>query len=169
MRTPRRCGLAMTHPSSCSSTSSARSPTRCFRRSRRAWRRPSAAERCGRLYWTIWQRLGGNRTKAFGRCAAGRSTSFIRRSWLGSHSIARRMSWRLEAFNESEQRWREIADEIHAEVCERGFDRDLNSFVQAYGSKRLDASLLLIPLVGFLPASRSASPGNASGDRGQTA
>jgi GH15 family glucan-1,4-alpha-glucosidase len=56
-----------------------------------------------------------------------------------------------EAYNESGQRWREIADEIHAEVCERGFDRELNSFVQAYGSKRLDASLLLIPLVGFLP------------------
>jgi GH15 family glucan-1,4-alpha-glucosidase len=56
-------------------------------------------------------------------------------------------------FGESEQRWRELADEIHAQVCERGFDRDLNSFVQAYGSKRLDASLLLIPLVGFLPAS----------------
>ena len=49
------------------------------------------------------------------------------------------------------RRWRQIADEIHAEVCERGFDRELNSFVQAYGSKRLDASLLLLPLVGFLP------------------
>jgi len=57
-----------------------------------------------------------------------------------------------QQFAESGRRWREIADEIHAEVCERGFDRDLNSFVQAYGSKRLDASLLLIPLVGFLPA-----------------
>jgi GH15 family glucan-1,4-alpha-glucosidase len=56
-------------------------------------------------------------------------------------------------FDESGERWREIANEIHAEVCERGFDRELNSFVQAYGSKRLDASLLLIPLVGFLPAS----------------
>ena len=56
-------------------------------------------------------------------------------------------------FHELGQRWREIANEIHAEVCERGFDRELNSFVQAYGSKRLDASLLLIPLVGFLPAS----------------
>jgi GH15 family glucan-1,4-alpha-glucosidase len=53
-----------------------------------------------------------------------------------------------QAFN---RRWREIADEIHAEVCEHGFDHDLNSFVQAYGSKRLDASLLLIPLFGFLP------------------
>ena len=57
-----------------------------------------------------------------------------------------------KAFSESRRRWREIADEIHAEVCERGFDPDLNSFVQAYGSKRLDASLLMIPLVGFLPA-----------------
>jgi GH15 family glucan-1,4-alpha-glucosidase len=57
-----------------------------------------------------------------------------------------------EGLNEEAARWREIADEIHAEVCERGFDRELNSFVQAYGSKRLDASLLLIPVVGFLPA-----------------
>ncbi|MGE0750885.1 MAG: glycoside hydrolase family 15 protein [Variibacter sp.] len=55
-------------------------------------------------------------------------------------------------FEESGQRWRDIANEIHAEICERGFDRELNSFVQAYGSKKLDASLLLIPLVGFLPA-----------------
>jgi GH15 family glucan-1,4-alpha-glucosidase len=47
--------------------------------------------------------------------------------------------------------WRAIADEIHADVCERGFDPALGSFVQAYGSKRLDASLLLMPLVGFLP------------------
>jgi GH15 family glucan-1,4-alpha-glucosidase len=54
---------------------------------------------------------------------------------------------------ESGRRWRKIADEIHAEICERGFDPELNSFVQAYGSKRIDASLLLIPLVGFLPAS----------------
>ena len=57
-----------------------------------------------------------------------------------------------ETFDESGKRWRAIADEIHAQVCERGFDRDLNSFVQAYDSKRVDASLLLIPLVGFLPA-----------------
>ncbi len=48
--------------------------------------------------------------------------------------------------------WRTLRDRIHADVCEKGFDRQLNSFVQAYGSKLLDASLLLIPLVGFLPA-----------------
>jgi GH15 family glucan-1,4-alpha-glucosidase len=48
-------------------------------------------------------------------------------------------------------RWRELRAEIKADVCRRGFDRDLGSFVQSYDSKTLDASLLLIPLVGFLP------------------
>ena len=46
--------------------------------------------------------------------------------------------------------WRAIRDEIHAEVCAR-LRRELGAFVQSYGSKRLDASVLLIPLVGFLP------------------
>ena len=57
-----------------------------------------------------------------------------------------------EGSDEQARRCRALAEEVHAEVCERGFDRELNSFVQAYGNKRLDASLLLIPLVGFLPA-----------------
>ena len=47
--------------------------------------------------------------------------------------------------------WRELAATIHADVCRRGFDQELGSFVQSYGSKHLDASLLLLPLVGFLP------------------
>jgi GH15 family glucan-1,4-alpha-glucosidase len=50
-------------------------------------------------------------------------------------------------------RWRRVADEIHAEICAKGFDPGVGSFVQSYGSRRLDASLLQIPLVGFLPAS----------------
>jgi GH15 family glucan-1,4-alpha-glucosidase len=50
------------------------------------------------------------------------------------------------------ERWREIRAEIHSEVLEQGFDMQINSFTQFYGSKRLDASLLVIPLVGFLPA-----------------
>jgi GH15 family glucan-1,4-alpha-glucosidase len=50
------------------------------------------------------------------------------------------------------ERWRAVRAEIHREVLERGFDVELNSFTQSYGSKRLDASLLMIPLVGFLPA-----------------
>jgi GH15 family glucan-1,4-alpha-glucosidase len=49
--------------------------------------------------------------------------------------------------------WRQLRAAIHAQVCREGFDPELNSFVQSYGSKDLDASLLLIPLVGFLPAS----------------
>lgn len=48
--------------------------------------------------------------------------------------------------------WRALRAQIHAEVCERAYDPELGSFVQAYGSKQLDASLLLMPLVGFLPA-----------------
>jgi GH15 family glucan-1,4-alpha-glucosidase len=47
--------------------------------------------------------------------------------------------------------WRATRDEIHAEVCERGFSTALGSFTQYYGGSELDASLLLIPLVGFLP------------------
>jgi len=50
-------------------------------------------------------------------------------------------------------KWRSIRDTIHAQVCERGFDEELGSFVRSYGSKELDASLLMLPLVGFLPAS----------------
>jgi GH15 family glucan-1,4-alpha-glucosidase len=44
-----------------------------------------------------------------------------------------------------------LRDDIHADVCRKAFDPALGSFVQAYGSKALDASLLLLPLVGFLP------------------
>jgi GH15 family glucan-1,4-alpha-glucosidase len=50
-------------------------------------------------------------------------------------------------------RWRAIREAIHQEVCTRGYDADAGAFVQCYGSPRLDASLLMMPLVGFLPAS----------------
>jgi GH15 family glucan-1,4-alpha-glucosidase len=49
-------------------------------------------------------------------------------------------------------RWRQLRQSIHDQVCREGFDPALNSFVQYYGSKHLDASLLMLPLVGFLPA-----------------
>jgi GH15 family glucan-1,4-alpha-glucosidase len=48
-------------------------------------------------------------------------------------------------------RWRQIRDEIHAQVCERGFDQGCGTFTQYYGSAELDAAVLLIPEVGFLP------------------
>jgi GH15 family glucan-1,4-alpha-glucosidase len=49
------------------------------------------------------------------------------------------------------ERWKQVRDEIHTEVCERGFDPERGTFTQYYGSKELDASVLNIPLVGFLP------------------
>lgn len=49
------------------------------------------------------------------------------------------------------ERWRALRDEIHADVCEKGYDPERNTFTQSYGSQELDASLLLIPQMGFLP------------------
>jgi GH15 family glucan-1,4-alpha-glucosidase len=99
-----------------------------------AWRKPDEG---------IWEVRGGRQHFVYSKVMA----------WVAFDRTAAY----LEAQGRAElgQQWRKIADEIHAEVCERGFDDDLNSFVQAYGSKRLDASLLLIPLVGFLPAADS--------------
>ncbi|MDF0579418.1 glycoside hydrolase family 15 protein [Bradyrhizobium yuanmingense] len=48
--------------------------------------------------------------------------------------------------------WRALRDAIHRDVCNRGFDAEANAFVESYGSKMLDASVLLLPAVGFLPA-----------------
>ncbi|MGH6944662.1 MAG: glycoside hydrolase family 15 protein [Geminicoccaceae bacterium] len=97
-----------------------------------AWREPDEG---------IWEVRGGRQHFVHSKVMA----------WVAFDRAADDLE--AKVFAESGRRWREIADQIHAEVCERGFDRDLDSFVQAYGSKRLDASLLLIPLVGFLPAS----------------
>ncbi len=49
------------------------------------------------------------------------------------------------------ERWRALRDQVHETVCREGFNAELNSFVQAFGGDTLDASLLLLPLVGFLP------------------
>jgi GH15 family glucan-1,4-alpha-glucosidase len=49
--------------------------------------------------------------------------------------------------------WIRIAKEIHEDVCRHGYDAELATFVQFYGAKEVDASLLLIPAIGFLPAS----------------
>ena len=96
-----------------------------------AWRQPDEG---------IWEVRGGRQHFVHSKVMA----------WVAFDRAAHDVG--VKAFHEPGERWRAIADEIHAEVCERGFDRELNSFVQAYGVNRLDASLLLIPLVGFLPA-----------------
>ena len=49
-------------------------------------------------------------------------------------------------------RWKAVRARMHSEICEKGFDAARNSFTQSYGRPELDASLLLLPIVGFLPA-----------------
>lgn len=49
------------------------------------------------------------------------------------------------------QRWRQLRQDIHDEVCQRGYDPERGTFTQSYGSAALDAALLMVPLVGFLP------------------
>jgi GH15 family glucan-1,4-alpha-glucosidase len=95
-----------------------------------AWRQPDEG---------LWEVRGGPQHFVHSKVMA----------WVAFDRAANELE--TQAFHDSGPRWRAIADEIHGEVCERGFDRGLNSFVQAYGSKRLDASLLLMPIVGFLP------------------
>jgi GH15 family glucan-1,4-alpha-glucosidase len=51
------------------------------------------------------------------------------------------------------ERWKLVRDEIHEEICDQGYDPDRRTFTQYYGSRELDASVLNIPLVGFLPGS----------------
>src|SRR5262249_25630744 len=61
--------------------------------------------------------------------------------------------------------WRRTRDAIHEEVCREGFHEELGSFVQGYGSRDLDASLLMIPLVGFLPPEDPRCRGTVSAIR----
>ncbi len=58
--------------------------------------------------------------------------------------------------------WSKLRDEIHATVCRQGFDAEKQSFVQSFGSTALDASVLMIPLVGFLPATDARMRGTVS-------
>jgi GH15 family glucan-1,4-alpha-glucosidase len=60
------------------------------------------------------------------------------------------------------ERWRAVRSAIHQEICERGFDAEQNAFVQYFGATTLDASLLLIPIVGFLPPDDARVVGTAT-------
>ena len=66
-------------------------------------------------------------------------------------------------------RWRALRAAVHAQVCREGFDAQRNTFVQYYGSKHLDASLLMIPLVGFLPAEDARMRGTVEAIRAELA
>jgi GH15 family glucan-1,4-alpha-glucosidase len=62
----------------------------------------------------------------------------------------------------SAAKWRALRDEIHSEVCAKAYDEDRKTFVQAYGSSNLDAALLMMPLVGFLPATDERMQGTVA-------
>jgi GH15 family glucan-1,4-alpha-glucosidase len=87
----------------------------------------------------IWEVRGGRRHFIYSKVMA----------WVAfDRAIKSAEEFKLEG---PVDRWRMLASEIHADVCRRGFDEELGSFVQSYGSKQLDASLLLLPELGFLP------------------
>jgi GH15 family glucan-1,4-alpha-glucosidase len=106
-----------------------------------AWRDPDEG---------IWEVRGGRRHFTHSKVMAW--VAFDRAS-----TIAR------ETGNDADAaRWRRIADEIHAEVCSKAFNAGIGSFVQSYGSHQLDASLLQMPIVGFLPATDPRVRGTVS-------
>src|SRR5260370_16259423 len=60
------------------------------------------------------------------------------------------------------ERWRQVRDRMHATICEQGFDKSRNTFTQSFGGSELDASLLMMPLVGFLPPHNPRVPGTSA-------
>jgi glucoamylase len=88
----------------------------------------------------IWEVRGGRQHFTFSKVMA----------WVALDRAIRSVEeWNLEAPLE---RWRALRAEMHEVICARGFDAGRNSFVQTFGGTALDASLLLLPLVGFLPS-----------------
>ena len=97
----------------------------------RCWREPDEG---------IWEVRGGRRHYTHSKVMA----------WVAFDRAARRAE--AGEMEELGSRWRALADEVHAEVMDRAFDHEANTFMQSYGSSHVDASLLQIPLTGFLPA-----------------
>jgi GH15 family glucan-1,4-alpha-glucosidase len=94
----------------------------------------------------IWEVRGGRRHFVHSKVMA----------WVAVDRMARIIEEFTPPADERRQtvpRLRALADRIHRDVCEHGFSKKLNAFTQSYGSAALDASVLLMPAVGFLPAS----------------
>jgi GH15 family glucan-1,4-alpha-glucosidase len=89
----------------------------------------------------IWETRGGPRQFTYSKVMA----------WVAfDRAIKSAEQFRLDG---PVDQWKALRNQIHAEVCRKGFNSSLGAFVQSYGSKDLDASILLLPLVGFLPPS----------------
>jgi GH15 family glucan-1,4-alpha-glucosidase len=87
----------------------------------------------------IWEVRGGRQQFVHSKVMA----------WVGVDRAIRDVEF--FGFDGPVDRWRALRQEIHDEVCREGFDADLGAFTQAYGSSALDAAVLMLPLVGFLP------------------
>jgi GH15 family glucan-1,4-alpha-glucosidase len=99
----------------------------------------------------IWEVRGGAKhfvhSKVMAWVALDRAIQFVECRSGEEGNRGTRREWARDV-----ARWKKVRAAIHREVCEEGFNKRLNSFVQFYGSKTLDASCLRIALVGFLPA-----------------
>ena len=89
----------------------------------------------------IWETRGGRKNFTYSKVMC----------WVALDRAVRDAE--KHGFHAPIERWKALREEIHATVCREGFSTKKNSFVQSFGSEELDASLLLIPQVGFLPAS----------------
>ncbi|MDG9715057.1 glycoside hydrolase family 15 protein [Streptomyces sp. DH24] len=98
---------------------------------RTAWRQPDEG---------LWEVRGGRRQFVHSKVMV----------WVAADRAVRALEEHPELPGDLDG-WRAMRDEVHREVCERGYDPERNTFTQSYGSRELDAALLLIPRVGFLP------------------
>ncbi|MDU6375606.1 MAG: glycoside hydrolase family 15 protein, partial [Bradyrhizobium sp.] len=89
----------------------------------------------------IWERRGDGRHYVFSKVM----------TWV-AFDRAIKSAERFQ-LNAPLERWQRLRDTIHRDVCDKGYDAGVGSFVDSYGSQLLDASLLLLPAVGFLPCS----------------
>ena len=89
----------------------------------------------------IWEMRGGAKHFTHSKMMA----------WVAFDCAIAMMEERGPAEQDDLDRWRKIRDQIRKEVCERGYNSKRKAFTQSYGSEALDASLLMMPLVGFLP------------------
>ena len=89
----------------------------------------------------IWESRGEPRHYTYGKVMA----------WVGIDRVLRHEQLLGDVDPNMRQRLQRLRAEIHRDVCEEGYHTGLESFVQYYGGEMLDASLLLMPLVGFLP------------------
>ncbi|MER6348375.1 glycoside hydrolase family 15 protein [Streptomyces sp. NPDC001595] len=97
----------------------------------RAWRQPDEG---------LWEVRGGRRHFVHSKVMV----------WVAADRAVKALE-RYPALEGDLEGWRATRDAVHREVCEQGFDTERNTFTQYYGSRELDAALLLIPRVGFLP------------------